>query len=165
MAGSSAPAPLRFFGPDADGVIAELPLDESSQGGGGWTCAIESFVRAVRDGEPLVVLPEQTLLTTRILERIVESAAAGTELPLQLPADRESIRADRRRTIPEIGTVVPCPPGARRGLYRSSRLATVGPPTARGGRSSAHVHALGSLSGRNRSNFVPWRKRRPCTLS
>jgi hypothetical protein len=28
------------------------------------------------------VLPEETLLTTRILERIVESASSGSELPL-----------------------------------------------------------------------------------
>jgi predicted dehydrogenase len=74
--------PLRFFGPGADGVIAELPLDASVQGNGGWTKAIGAFVRSIRDGEPLLVLPEQTLLTTRILERIVESAASGSELAL-----------------------------------------------------------------------------------
>jgi len=72
--------PLRFFGLDADSAILDLPIDPSVQGGGGWTGSIDSFVRAVRDGEPLLVLPEQTLLTTRILERIVESAAAGREL-------------------------------------------------------------------------------------
>ena len=73
---------LRLFGCGEDGAIAELPIDPSLQGGGGWTGGIASFVRAVRDGEPLVVLPEQTLQTTRILERIVESAAAGRELAL-----------------------------------------------------------------------------------
>ena len=73
--------PLRFFGLDGDGAVIDLPVDPSVQGGGGWTGAIDSFVRAVRDGEPLLVLPEQTLLTMRILERIVESAVAGRELP------------------------------------------------------------------------------------
>jgi predicted dehydrogenase len=82
VAGDGAHPPLRFFGPDADGAIMDLPFDASVQGDGGWTDAIGSFVRAVRDGEPLLVLPEQTLLTTRILERIVESAASGRELPL-----------------------------------------------------------------------------------
>lgn len=79
--GEKHPA-LRFFGPDAAGAIVEEPLDPSVQGDGGWTGSIASFVRAVRDGEPLLVLPEQTLLTTRILERVVESAAAGSELAL-----------------------------------------------------------------------------------
>lgn len=74
--------PLRFFAADGDGAVVDLPIDPSVQGGGGWTGAIDSFIRAVRDGEPLVVLPEQTLLTIRILERIVESAAAGRELAL-----------------------------------------------------------------------------------
>lgn len=44
---------------------------------------MRTFVLAVRDDEPLLVLPEQTLMTTRILERIVESAAARTELPFR----------------------------------------------------------------------------------
>ena len=79
--GSGDP-PLRLFGPDAEGAVVELPIDPALQGGGGWTGAIASFVRAVRDGEPLVVLPEETLETTRILDRIVESAAADRELPL-----------------------------------------------------------------------------------
>ena len=69
----------RFFGADGDGVIAVLPVDESVQTGGrGWSGAIDSFVRSVRDGEPLVVRPEETRATTRILERIVESAAEGS---------------------------------------------------------------------------------------
>ena len=79
--GSGHP-PLRLFGPDAEGAIVELSIDPAMQGGGGWSGAIDSFVRAVRDGKPLVVLPEQALETTRILERIVESAAAGRELAL-----------------------------------------------------------------------------------
>lgn len=74
--------PLRFFGAGAGGSIVDLPLDSAVQGDGGFKGAIASFVRAVREGEPLLVLPEQTLVTTRILERIVESATAGTELPL-----------------------------------------------------------------------------------
>ncbi len=75
--------PLRFYAADEDGVIAALPLDRSVQaGGGGWTGAIASFVRSVRDGEPLLVKPEETVLTTRILERIVDSAAEGCELAL-----------------------------------------------------------------------------------
>ena len=49
--------------------------------------------------------------------------------------------------------------------HRPSKPPTVSPPGSRGGRSSAHVHWRGSLSGRNRSSFVPCRKRRPCTLS
>ena len=53
----------------------------------------------------------------------------------------------------------------RLGRQGRSRSPTVGPPASRGGRSSAHVHALGSLSGRKRNNLVPCRKRRPCTLS
>ena len=73
---------VRFFTASADGEIADVPVDPSEPGDGGWSGAIDSFVRAVRDGEPLVVLPEQTLETTRILERIVESAAASRELPL-----------------------------------------------------------------------------------
>jgi len=74
---------LQFFGADEDGVIAALPLDKSVQaGGGGWTGAIDSFVRSVRDGEPLFVRPEETVLTTRILERIVESSAEQCELAL-----------------------------------------------------------------------------------
>ena len=76
-------APLRFYAADEDGVIAVLPVDESVQtGGGGWLGAIDSFVRSVRDGDPLFVRPEETVLTTRILERIVESAAEGCELAL-----------------------------------------------------------------------------------
>jgi len=82
VAGNDGHPPLRFFGRDGEGAIVDLPLEESAQGDGGWRGAIDSFVRAVRDGEPLLVLPEQTLETTRILERIVESAAAGTELRL-----------------------------------------------------------------------------------
>ena len=74
--------PLRFFGPAAGGAIVNLPFDAAVQGDGGFTGAIVSFVSAVRDGTPLLVLPEQTLLTTRILERIVESADAGRELAL-----------------------------------------------------------------------------------
>jgi predicted dehydrogenase len=79
---SSAGKRVRFFTASADGEIADVPADPSEPGDGGWSGAIDSFVRAVRDGELLVVLPEQTLETTRILERIVESAAAGRELPL-----------------------------------------------------------------------------------
>ena len=36
---------------------------------------------------------------------------------------------------------------------------------SRGGRSSRQVQSSGSLSSRQRINFVPWRKRLPCTLS
>lgn len=80
--GNGAQPPLRFFGQDAEGAIVDLPVDLPAEGASGWTASIASFVRAVRDGEPLVVLPEETLLTTRILERIVESAASECELRL-----------------------------------------------------------------------------------
>ena len=46
-----------------------------------------------------------------------------------------------------------------------SSLSTVGSPVRRTGRTSRHVHCAGSLSGRKRISFVPWRKRFPCTLS
>ena len=49
--------------------------------------------------------------------------------------------------------------------HRASSSRPSSPPDSRGGRSSAHVHARGSLSGRKRRSFVPWRKRFPCTLS
>ena len=48
---------------------------------------------------------------------------------------------------------------------RASSASTVGSSARRGGRTSRQVHAAGSLSGRKRSSFVPWRKRLPCTLS
>jgi predicted dehydrogenase len=80
--GAGKPSPLRFFGPDADGVIVQLPRRASGQENGGWTAAIVSFVGSVRDREPLLVRPEETLMTTRILERIVESAAEGVEIAL-----------------------------------------------------------------------------------
>ena len=65
------------------------------------------------------------------------------------------------------------PPSLRRASSRSgstlrprpSRRSTPGAFGSRGGRSSRHVQSLGSLSSRQRSNFVPWRKRMPCTLS
>jgi predicted dehydrogenase len=79
----AAGGPLRLYGADDDGVITALPAKRSVKAGGsGWTLAIGSFVRSVRDGEPLLVKPEETVLTTRILERIVESAAEGCELAL-----------------------------------------------------------------------------------
>ena len=48
--------------------------------------------------------------------------------------------------------------------YRSRRRST-DVPGSTGGRSSRHVHCAGSLSGRSRRSLVPWRNRRPCTLS
>lgn len=75
-------SPLRFFRTNELGVIEDYAPDLTNYQGGGWMKAIASFVAAVRGEAPLLVLPEQALLTTRILERIRESAASGREAEL-----------------------------------------------------------------------------------
>lgn len=72
--------PLKFYRADANGVIEGYAPDMTNYQGGGWIKAIASFVDAVRGTAPLLVLPEQALLTTRILEKIRESAASGVEV-------------------------------------------------------------------------------------
>lgn len=74
--------PLRFYRADADGKIEGYEPDLMNYQGGGWIKAIGSFVAAVRGESPLLVLPEQALMTTRILECISESAATGREVAL-----------------------------------------------------------------------------------
>ena len=70
--------------------------------------------------------------------------------------------------------VRPARRGRRPRLRRCTRLpqveelssdSTVGSSASRAGVTSRHVHWAGSLSGRKRISFVPWRKRLPCTLS
>jgi predicted dehydrogenase len=72
--------PLKFYRANDDGKIDGYDPDMSNYQGGGWIKAIASFVDAVRGASPLLVLPEQALLTTRILEKIRESAASGVEV-------------------------------------------------------------------------------------
>ncbi len=72
--------PLKFYKADDAGKIDGYAPDLSRYQGGGWIKAIASFVDAVRGVSPLLVLPEQALLTTRILEKIRESAASGSEV-------------------------------------------------------------------------------------
>jgi predicted dehydrogenase len=72
--------PLKFYRANDDGKIDGYDPDMSNYQGGGWIKAIASFVDAVRGASPLLVLPEQALLTTRILEKIRESAASGLEV-------------------------------------------------------------------------------------
>ena len=85
--------------------------------------------------------------------------------------DRDDARADRRRRRPDARHVAQ--PAVAALTLREARLE---PPTgeqrldaaafgSRGGRTSRHVQSAGSLSSRQRMNFVPWRKRLPCTLS
>jgi predicted dehydrogenase len=76
--------PLRFYRANSEGVIEDYLPDMSAYQGGGWIKAIGSFVAAVRGESPLLVLPEQALLTTRILEKIHESAASGREITMGL---------------------------------------------------------------------------------
>ena len=54
--------------------------DTSSYVGGGWLKAIASLLAAVKGKAPLLVLPEQTLIATRILELAAKSAATGKEV-------------------------------------------------------------------------------------
>ncbi len=72
--------PLKFYKADENGNIDGYVPDMSAYQGGGWIKAIASFADAVRGDSPLLVLPEQALLTTRILEKIRESAASGKEV-------------------------------------------------------------------------------------
>jgi predicted dehydrogenase len=72
--------PLKFYRADDNGKIDGYAPDMSHYQGGGWIKAIASFADAVRGVSPLLVLPEQALLTTRILEKIRESAASGVEV-------------------------------------------------------------------------------------
>lgn len=72
--------PLKFYRADDSGKIDGYDPDLSNYQGGGWIKAIASFVNAVQGVSPLLVLPEQALLTTRILEKIRESAATGVEV-------------------------------------------------------------------------------------
>lgn len=79
---NGADAPLKFYRVNDQGVIEGYAPDMSAYQGSGWMKAIASFVSAVRGESPLLVLPEQTLMTTRILERISESATSGREVAL-----------------------------------------------------------------------------------
>ena len=104
-----------------------------------------------------------------LLEWVERDEAAGVgeapyppnfpKMPGEPPRVQPS-RARARRSRDRAAT------GFSRSPERQRRTARR-PSTAasRGGRSSAHVHERGSLSGRKRSSFVPWRKRVPCTLS
>lgn len=77
---SATPA-LKQYAADAEGKIVESEPDLSAYvEEKAWIKAIGSFVGAVRGEGPLVVLPEQALMTTRILEKINESAATGREV-------------------------------------------------------------------------------------
>jgi len=72
-------SPLRFFRANDEGMVEDYQPNLTNYQGGGWIKAIASFVAAVRGERPLFVLPEQALITTRILERIRQSAASGRE--------------------------------------------------------------------------------------
>ena len=75
-----ADTPVRFYDAGDDGKIKDSTPDTSSYVGGGWLKAIASFVAAVKGEGTLLVLPEQTLITTRILELAAKSAATGKEV-------------------------------------------------------------------------------------
>ena len=93
---------------------------------------------------------------------------------------RDDARADRSGRRPDARDVAAtrrpsaAASEAELGLERQPRRSPTTPKSARrpsvafgsrGGRSSRHVQSSGSLSSRQRMNFVPWRKRLPCTLS
>jgi predicted dehydrogenase len=74
---------LRSYSADATGTIVESEPDLSQYvDDKAWIKAIGSFVGAVRGQSPLIVMPEQALMTTRVLEKINESAASGREVAL-----------------------------------------------------------------------------------
>ena len=75
-----ADTPVRFYDAGDDGKIKDSTPDTSSYVGGGWLKAIASFVAAVKGEGTLLVLPEQTLITTRVLELAAKSAATGKEV-------------------------------------------------------------------------------------
>jgi predicted dehydrogenase len=75
---SNSPS-LKFYTAH-DGKIVESEPDLSAYvEERAWIKAISSFVSAIRGESPLLVLPEQALMTTRVLERIAQSAASGRE--------------------------------------------------------------------------------------
>ena len=79
---SSSPS-LKYYTADDEGKIVESAPDLSQHvNEKAWIKAISSFVGAVRGEAPLIVLPEQALMTTRILEKINESAASGREVAI-----------------------------------------------------------------------------------
>ena len=104
-----------------------------------------------------------------LLEWVEREEAAGVG-KRRIHRTSPRCRASRLASSPRAaaspkGNPAPSSPCGVPGRQGRSRSPTVGPAASRGGRSSAHVHALGSLSGRKRSSLVPCRKRRPCTLS
>ena len=90
----------------------------------------------------------------------------GGAVPAELPEDARRAAAGAALP-PQEGRAGVGSGGQRLGsaLRCDSRSPIVGPLGSRGGRNSSHVHAAGSLSGRKRRSFVPWRNRLPCTLS
>ncbi|MCL5998636.1 MAG: Gfo/Idh/MocA family oxidoreductase [Chloroflexi bacterium] len=71
--------PLRFYQEHKGGIETVIP-DLSHYQGGGTSSSIASFIKAIRGEGPLVVKPEEALMTTRILEMIQQSAARGHEI-------------------------------------------------------------------------------------
>ncbi len=69
---------LELWGAE-EGTIVELDAVQTSND---WNGGIDAFVAAVRGEGPLLVRPEEALVTARVLERVAESAALGRELPL-----------------------------------------------------------------------------------
>jgi predicted dehydrogenase len=83
--GHFSPTPsLKVYTADDEGKIVESTPDLSAYvDEKAWIKAIGSFVGAIRGENPLIVLPEQALMTTRILEKIGESAACGQEVRMR----------------------------------------------------------------------------------
>ncbi len=73
--------PLRFY-QDHKGTIEAVIPDLTRYPAGGTPASIHSFVRAVQGEGSLAIQPEEALQTTRILEAIQQSAAAGHEVTL-----------------------------------------------------------------------------------
>ena len=103
-----------------------------------------------------------------LLEWVERDEAAGRRrgaVPAELPEDagRAAARAAVARADARTRELDPSAGFSRTAVVTRRRAvpSTVSPPGSRGGRSSAQVHDAGSLSGRKRSSFVPWRKRCP----
>ncbi len=74
-------APLRFY-QEHNGYMEAVIPDLSRYPAAGTSASIASFIKAVQGEGPLMVKPEEALLTTRILEAIQQSATTGHEVML-----------------------------------------------------------------------------------
>lgn len=77
--------PFEFYHDQAGYMVKTIPGLKEVDPAGQFKAEIAAFAKAIREGLPSPIPPEQVLLTNVIMQGIYDSAAAGHEIELKIP--------------------------------------------------------------------------------